>query len=145
MFWNTSPPPMDALDFCAAAEGAQVLWRSSYVAATLSTTLLLMACIDRYLMSSSKMKYRNLATARTATRYVIPTVIAVCCLLYIHMLLFYEIQLGQCQAAIGWYSEFFLYWYLVSYTLLPPTLMTTFGLLTLNNVKKVRQCLAVAP
>ncbi|CAF0983351.1 unnamed protein product, partial [Didymodactylos carnosus] len=104
-----------------------------------------MACIDRYLRSSSKVNYRNLATAKTATRYVIPTVIAVSCLLYIHILFFFEIQFGQCQAAGGWYSKFFQFWYLLFYTLLPPTLMIIFGLLTLNNVKKQRQRLAAAP
>jgi hypothetical protein len=118
-----------------------------YVARVTSIWLIVLACIDRYLHSSSSERIRRMSSLKSAKISTgIITIIVL--ILYFHMLVYYEIinvsnQFGsitpQCGLQNGIYRTFFGFWHLIFTSLFPSFLMLLFGFLTLKNVRKRRQ------
>ncbi len=118
-----------------------------FVARVISIWLIVMACIDRYLHSSSNERIRRMSSLKSAKISTgIITIIVL--ILYFHMLVYYEIgnvtnQFGtitpQCNSQKGIYRTFLGLWHMVMSSLFPSFLMLLFGLLTLKNVRQHRQ------
>lgn len=118
-----------------------------YVTRATSIWLIVLACIDRYLHSSSHEHIRRMSSLKTAKISIIIISIAVA-ILYSHMLGYYEIanisnQYGgitpQCNGQKGIYRTFFGFWHMVVYSLCPSFLMLLFGFLTLKNIRQRRE------
>jgi hypothetical protein len=118
-----------------------------YVTRVISIWLIVMACIDRYLHSSSSERIRRMSSLKSAkiSTGIISIIVLI---LYFHMLVYYEIanvtnQFGsitpQCNPQNGIYRTFFGFWHLIFTSLFPSFLMLLFGFLTLKNVRQRRQ------
>jgi hypothetical protein len=126
-----------------------VFCRSFYyidlILAGLGPTYVIVASIDRTLVTS-----RNAGTRRKSTRRL-----AIVCLIssalfwslfHIHALFYLEIiQLGPgyfiCYFQPGTYTLFITYYSLFIVGILPPLLMAIFGFLTLKNIRQVRHAM----
>jgi len=118
-----------------------------YVTRVTAIWLIVLACIDRYLHSSSSERLRRLSSLKSAKISIGIISIAVS-ILYFHMLVYYKIlyvlnQFGsitpQCNSQPGIYRTFLSFWHMVIYSLCPSFLMLLFGFLTLKNVRQRRQ------
>jgi hypothetical protein len=118
-----------------------------YVTRVTSIWLIVMACIDRYLHSSSNERIRRISSLKSAkiSTGIISIIVLI---LYFHMLIYFEIinvtnQFGsitlQCGLQNGIYHTFFGFWHLIFTSLFPSFLMLLFGFLTLKNVRQHRQ------
>jgi len=118
-----------------------------YVTRVISIWLIVLACIDRYLHSSSSERIRRLSSLKSA-KISIGIISIIVLILYCHMLVYYGIayvsnQFGsitpQCISQKGIYRTFLGFWHLAVSSLCPSFLMLLFGFLTLNNVRQRRQ------
>jgi hypothetical protein len=118
-----------------------------FVARVISIWLIVLACIDRYLHSSSSERIRRIGSLKSAK--ISSGILSIIVLIsYSHMLVYYEIinvtnQFGiitpQCNSQPGIYRTFLGLWHMVVSSLFPSILMIFFGLLTLKNVRQRRQ------
>jgi len=106
-----------------------------------------LACIDRYLHSSSNERIRRMSSLKSAKISIVILSIIIS-ILYCHMLVYYQItyasdQFGnitpQCNSQTGIYRTFLGFWHLAMSSLFPSFLMLLFGFLTLKNVRQRRQ------
>jgi len=118
-----------------------------YATRATSIWLILLACIDRFLHSSSKESIRRISTLKTAKISILITSLIVP-ILYSHMLFYYEIanvtnQYGkvnpQCNGQKGFYRTFFGFCHMVVYSICPTLFMLLFGFLTLRNIRQHRR------
>jgi hypothetical protein len=117
-----------------------------YVTRVIPIWLIVLACIDRYLHSSSSERIRRMSSLRSAK--ISSGILSIILLIsYSHMLVYYEIanvtnQFGiitpQCNSQKGIYRNFLGLWHMVVSSLFPSFLMLVFGLLTLRNVRQRR-------
>jgi hypothetical protein len=112
------------------------------VLSCLGPTYLIVASIDRTMVTS-----RNAGTRRRSTRRLaIVSLISLSlfwALIHIHALIYIKIiQLGPgyfiCYFQPGAYTTFITYYSLVVVGLIPPLLMALFGFLTVKNIRQVR-------
>ncbi|CAF3810413.1 unnamed protein product [Rotaria sordida] len=106
----------------------------------LSQTYLLLACIDRYLISLNKSRYRSINTKLMANRIISFTA----CFWFIilsHMLIYSSISLRLhiCFFSSLSYTFFISLHNLILSGFILPTLMVLFGLLTLKNIQQIRR------
>jgi len=117
-----------------------------YVTRVIAIWLIVLACIDRYLHSSSNERIRRMSSLKSAkiSTGIISIIVLI---LYCHILVYYEIayvpsQFGsvipQCNSQKGIYRTFFGFWHMAMSSLCPSFLMLFFGFLTLNNVRQRR-------
>ena len=113
-----------------------------YVSLSLSSWYILLATVDRYLISSDNNHRRQLSTIKNAHR-AIGCVTVLCVLFYIHIPILYTIQtflVGSnrlqnfCYPQRGPYRIFSDVQVLVLFSLLPPLLMSLFIILIINNI-----------
>lgn len=113
-----------------------------YLALSLSNWYILLATIDRYLISSDSTRRRQLSSVRNACR-IIAIVTIVFMLLYCHILVLYNIQTlttasntvqNYCYPQRGSYRLFSDIQILVQFSLLPPLLMSVFIILIIKNI-----------
>ncbi|CAF1459182.1 unnamed protein product [Adineta steineri] len=97
-----------------------------------------MASIDRYLTSSRSALRRQWSSAKIARRLIIGSAIF-WCVIYIQVIIFYNISRGTCWYQSGAYGVFFSIYIAIESGILPLLLLFIFGLLTANNVHKTRQ------
>jgi hypothetical protein len=118
-----------------------------YVARATSCWLIALACVDRYLHSSTRAHIRRISSYKTAKMSIVITIIGII-IVHIHMVGYYEIgnvsdRFGNitpmCNAQNGIYRTFIAFWSLIMYLLCPSLLMLLFGFLTLNNIRQGRQ------
>ncbi|CAF1013176.1 unnamed protein product [Didymodactylos carnosus] len=118
-----------------------------YIFMSLSSWYLILACMDRYASSSQHLRLRQFSSLKIAY-HLIPTAIVVCCLIYVHMPIYFEIKLYQvsatqfvhaCYGRSGVYKQFFNIFYVTIYCCLPPLCMIVFACLTYHNVKQIRR------
>ncbi|CAF3427818.1 unnamed protein product [Rotaria sp. Silwood1] len=106
----------------------------------LSQTYLLLACIDRYLISLNKSRYRSINTIPMANRIIL---FSACFWLTIlsHMLIFSSISPRHhfCFFSSLSYSFFISLHNLILSGFILPILMVFFGLLTLKNIQRIRR------
>jgi hypothetical protein len=121
-----------------------------YTTRTISCWSILLACVDRYLHSSTKVRIRRMSSLKTTKRAMVITSAAIV-ILHIHMVRYYEIsnmpdRFGNiapaCYGQKGTYRTFIAFWSMALYSLCPSLLMFIFGCLTLRNLRQHRQ---VAP
>ncbi|CAF3811903.1 unnamed protein product [Rotaria sordida] len=113
---------------------------SAYVA---STFLITLASADRFASSCHQVKHRRWADLRVAQKLV-PLVIIIACAVNSHILYMFTINYehrNECWAAHGNIYRFIFDITLLSYVILYPLLIGTFGLLTIYNIRRchVRQ------
>ncbi|CAF0895570.1 unnamed protein product [Adineta steineri] len=97
-----------------------------------------MASIDRYFASSRSALRRQWSSPKIARRLIIGSAIF-WCVIYIQVIIFYNISTGSCWFQSGAYGVFFSIYIAIESGILPILLLFIFGLLTANNVHKTRQ------
>ncbi|CAF1165676.1 unnamed protein product [Adineta steineri] len=99
---------------------------------------IILASIDRYFASSRDAVRRQWSSPKVASRLMIGTAI-IWCLIYIQVLIFYDISSGSCKYRSGAYGVFFSTYIAIDSGILPLFLMLVFGLLTVKNIHKTKQ------
>ncbi|UJR12235.1 hypothetical protein I4U23_016412 [Adineta vaga] len=113
----------------------------AYVFASWNATCLILASIDRTIVTSSKANIRKLSTRRTILIYLF-SLNFFWMIFHIHTFFYMEIQEFQSNSFIcyyqpGVYTLFITYYLLLFHGFLPPLLMTIFGCLTVKNIRQV--------
>ncbi|UJR12020.1 hypothetical protein I4U23_016198 [Adineta vaga] len=114
----------------------------TFVLACWEPSCLILASIDRTLITSSNASTRKLSTSR----FIITTIIVIClfwAIFHVHALIYVQIlQYGPdyfiCYHQPGAYTTFVSYYSLFINGLLPPVLMLTFGCWTVKNIRRIR-------
>ena len=114
----------------------------SYILLALSPYFFILACYDRYCLSSASAFDRSKSSHRFAKGSIfLATILA--CLLYSHMVMFYELQSTSnglvCNCQSGIYEYFYRYFYLLVYCLGPSAIMTYLCILTSMNIRHQSQ------
>ncbi|CAF1231108.1 unnamed protein product [Didymodactylos carnosus] len=108
----------------------------------LPRTYILLACIDRYMSSSTNVQRRNFSTKKTAKR-LIPLTALFWAVVGVHNLIWYDIQTTNgsriCFNAPGTYALFLSFYSVIVNGLSMPILMALFGFLLLRNLKNNRR------
>ncbi|UJR37205.1 hypothetical protein I4U23_029914 [Adineta vaga] len=92
---------------------------------SIATCFIVLAAMDRYLCTSSRLKYRSFATIKYA-KYFLTFSIIICMLLNIHMLIFADLR-PTCSFLSGNYNFFIVIYSLVVTSFMPHFLMLYFG------------------
>lgn len=98
----------------------------------------ILASIDRYFASCRDVNYRRWSSKKLAIRFIIGNIIF-WCLIYIHIIIYYENDLYNCSPQKGLYQMIFSIYILIDNGILPIMFMIIFGLLTYKNVRKMKQ------
>jgi hypothetical protein len=109
-----------------------------YIFVAIPRYYIILASIDRYFVSSSDIRWRRLSSPKFAMRLIIINSLF-WCLMYIQVLVFYDIENGTCSFRSGFYAIFFSIYISIDSGILPPCLMLIFGLLTLNNIRQSKR------
>ncbi|CAF1152904.1 unnamed protein product [Adineta steineri] len=96
---------------------------------------IIIASIDRYFSSSRNALRRQWSSSKIALRVIICNAIF-WCLMYIQVIVVYEINNNICQPQSGVYGIFFSIYITIDSGILPTFLMLIFGLLTAKNVRQ---------
>ncbi|CAF0964419.1 unnamed protein product [Didymodactylos carnosus] len=117
----------------------------------ISSCLLTLATINRYarvkqaLCNGHMILYHYLC-CRKITYFIVPIVIIICCLVNIHIAIYFQINTSSynntssnCFAQKGTYRLFLDIFFLLFYGILPPFVTCIFGLLTVLNVRFIRR------
>jgi len=99
---------------------------------------IILASIDRYLASSCDALRRQWSSSKIAIRLIIVNIIF-WCLIYIQVIIFYEINNGSCLPKAGTYETFFSIYISIDSGILPIFLMLIFGSLMVRNVHQTRK------
>ncbi|CAF0898362.1 unnamed protein product [Adineta steineri] len=114
-----------------------------YATRATASWLIVMACIDRFIHSSSDVNIRRLSSLKT-TRIAIGLTSITMIILHIHMISYYEItyvsdRFGNispsCNSQTGTYRTFLGFWNMAVYSFCPSFFMFLFGFLTLNHIR----------
>lgn len=111
------------------------------VATLLPPSFIVLACVDRFMMSSMSTKVRQWSRPSTAYRLLI--LVSLLWIIYaIHALVGSNIQTANgysyCFIDSGVYSYFNAVSAIIFHYIVPPTLMMTLGLLTIVNVRRAQ-------
>ncbi|CAF0901797.1 unnamed protein product [Adineta steineri] len=98
-------------------------------------TLVILACIDRYAMTSMRASIRNWSSLKVARR-AIPLAFISWLLIASHILVFEDIQNGRCFV-FGLYGTVFSF-YNIIINILPGCFMLVTGFLTMRNIHRSR-------
>jgi hypothetical protein len=99
---------------------------------------IILASIDRYFASSRDALRRQWSSQKMAIRLIIGNIIF-WSILYIQVLVFYVNSQTDCLPQNGVYDIFFSIYISIDSGILPLVFMLVFGLLTFNNVRKIKQ------
>ncbi|UJR35204.1 hypothetical protein I4U23_027971 [Adineta vaga] len=99
---------------------------------------IIIASIDRYFASSRDVVQRQWSSSKIAVRVIIGMIIF-WCIMYIQVLVFYQLRNQSCQYQGGTYGTFFSIYIALDSGILPIILMLIFGLLTVRNIHKSTQ------
>jgi hypothetical protein len=98
--------------------------------------IIVLACIDRYAMCSSRISIRNFCRPRIA--YCLIAIITIFwTIVCVHLLIFESIQSGRC-GVYGLYGFIYSIYSIVCFGAIPTSLMIVFGLLLMNKLRKLR-------
>ena len=121
-----------------------------YLSLSLSNWYILLATIDRYLISCDNNNRRQLSTIKNAYRLIgVLTLVLILC--YCHILILYNIQTflnsfnrlqNFCYPQHGPYRIFSDVQLLVQFSLLPPILMSVFVVLIIRNIRRSHKRIA---
>ncbi|CAF1109416.1 unnamed protein product [Didymodactylos carnosus] len=113
----------------------------AWTSRTLSTWFIVLACADRYFSSSPSVSRRQLSSITTAY-YTICATTVIGLLIYVHVLVYFNIdptQTPACYGMQGMYRLFADFSYLSFYSVIPTFVMCIFGSLTICNVIELHQ------
>ena len=121
-----------------------------YLSLSLSNWYILLATIDRYLISSRDNNRRQLSSVKNALRIIFITTI-ICILSYVHILILYTIQTTPitptrsqnfCYPQRGPYRIFSDAQLLIQFSCLPPLFMCIFIIFIIRNIRRSHARLA---
>ncbi|CAF1033204.1 unnamed protein product [Adineta steineri] len=115
-----------------------------YVFVAVPRYYIIMASIDRYFASSRSALRRQYSSPKIALRLIIGTVVF-WCIIYIQIIIFYEINNSSCSYRPGSYGIFFSVYIAIDSGMLPLLLMLIFGLLTVRNIHLTKKRVDAAP
>jgi hypothetical protein len=107
----------------------------------ISLTCICLATFDRYLISSRKVRLRELSTRRQRTKLIILFIICFIGLHSIPIVIYFDLSnTGQCKI----HSTIYLYYYLYTiqiffHGIIPITFLSIFGILTFQQLKKIER------
>ncbi|CAF1209335.1 unnamed protein product [Adineta ricciae] len=104
-----------------------------YVFVALPRYYIILASIDRYFASSRDVLRRRWSSPKIAYRLIIGNALF-WCIMYIQIIIFYEIGSGTCTFRSGNYGIFLSIYIAIDSGILPLLLMVVFGLLTVRNI-----------
>lgn len=119
---------------------------------SISCWLIALACVDRYLHSSTNIHIRRFSSVKAA-RVVIGITVMGIYAAYSHMLIYLDLRystdrygniVSQCSSPGTSYDNFNSFFHMTFYSLCPSFLMLLFGFLTISNVRQRRQVLPIA-
>lgn len=99
-------------------------------------TILIWACIDRYLITSRRATFRAFSTPKRAKYLIFFTYIG-WLVAASHLVIFSSISNGQCTRA-GIYGTIFTFYAILLVGLIPSVILSIFGFLTYGNMKHLR-------
>ncbi|CAF1173063.1 unnamed protein product [Adineta ricciae] len=108
-----------------------------YVFVAIPRYFIILASIDRYFASSHDALRRQWSSKKIAHRVIFINIIF-WLLIYVHVLIFYEIQHGECLPRKGAYNIFFSIYIAFDSGILPPLFIIIFSLLTLRNIRHIK-------
>ncbi|CAF1354659.1 unnamed protein product [Didymodactylos carnosus] len=103
----------------------------------LSRYYIVLACIDRFALTSTNVKYRQFSQTKVAY-YLIPITALVWFIIPMHIVIFQTIDINRCTQ-VGFYLLFFSIYTVIFATIIPPLSMILFILLIFNNLKQIRK------
>ena len=103
----------------------------------IATCFIVLAAMDRYMSTSSKISYRSFATVRCAKR-LIPICLSICVLCYLHYPFFAELR-PTCSIQPGMYALFTVVFSIAWTSILPHFLMLCFGFGTHWHIRLTRR------
>ena len=114
----------------------------TYVASILTPTLIVLACVDRLMLSSPKMNFRFWSQPRFAYRLV--AVASIFWTIYSSHAFYGSVIFSRsgysfCYTQEGSYRVFVTFHSVIMNYLLPPILMTILGVLTIINVREAQR------
>ncbi|CAF3852293.1 unnamed protein product [Adineta steineri] len=141
-FADTDPGAHSSL-FC------KIIWFTLYSIRGLCPWLIVLACCDRYLSSSTSIGKRAWSSIYVAKR-IIPLTIFIGFLVYIHVPIYFDIdtipaiQKSTCSPSgpPGMYSIILSFLNLIYFGLSPSLCMLLFGILTLRNTQRSKRLVA---
>ncbi|CAF0804845.1 unnamed protein product [Adineta ricciae] len=95
------------------------------------------ACVDRAAMCNHRAWIRSFSQARVACRVILGITI-VWLIIPIHLGLFFRIENGHCVPESGLYAKLFSVYSIIISGWSPPIVMAIFGIISYQNLKKVR-------
>ena len=111
-----------------------------YLVSTLpaiATCFIVLAAMDRYMSTSSKITYRSLATIQSAKK-IVPFSLLICSLSYLHYMIFSDLR-PLCSLQGGAYGIFTVIFGIVWTSVIPHFLMLCFGFGTQYHVRMTRR------
>lgn len=109
-----------------------------YVLLAITRYNTILASMDRYFASCRDVNYRRWSSTKVAIRFIIGNIIF-WCLIYIHIIIFYEIYPNNCAPRKGLYEMIFGIYIVIDDGILPIIFLIIFGLLTYRNIQTIKQ------
>ncbi|CAF0933975.1 unnamed protein product [Adineta ricciae] len=97
---------------------------------------IILASVDRYIASSRDALRRQWSSSKTAFRAIVGNALF-WTIVYIQVIVFYEIANNSCQPRAGTSGVYFSIYITIDNGILPLILMLIFGLLTAKNVRRI--------
>ncbi len=98
-------------------------------------TMIILACIDRFLITSTRANFRAFSTPKRA-KYIIFFSIIFWALFLFHSPIWTTVVYGQCTAA-GVYATVYSFYSLIFVSLIPTVISAIFGYLTYRNMRQM--------
>ncbi|CAF4218840.1 unnamed protein product [Rotaria sp. Silwood2] len=115
-------------------------WYGAQILLMLSRSFMVVACIDRWALTSSYARIRSFCQPKVA-RNVIIGLILIWPIIPVHMAIFVNNYSGHCGAPTYYAFAFSIYLF-IFIGILPPAFMISFGVLTWHNLKQIRSRVA---
>jgi hypothetical protein len=106
------------------------------VTAVIHRTMIALACMDRFALSSSRVNIRAYSKPKVALKMIVGSILF-WMIATIHLPIFETIQNNRCSV-FGTYGLFFSIYQICVYGIIFPALMIVFGILLWKNLKHVR-------
>ncbi|UJR32431.1 hypothetical protein I4U23_019893 [Adineta vaga] len=113
-----------------------------YILTANSRYNIIMASIDRYFASSQNVARRRYSSSKVALKIIIISSI-IWSLIYIQVLIFYDINDDICQYQSGVYGMIFSIYISIDSGILPILLMVIFGVLTIRNIHQSKRRIGI--
>ncbi len=98
-------------------------------------TLLMLTCIDRYMITSNRVRFRAFSTTKRAKYFIFGSFIFWLCFAS-HIAIMFTIINGECNA-FGTYLTIFAIYIAIFVSLIPPIVSGIVGYLTFHNMKQI--------